>query len=249
MSSVENHDAGEEDEAVRGLIECKKTQYSAGDQIIVYCRSIDQTKHLAEVLGCTAFYREAGTDTEKEAILEKLTKQKERVFTSTNALGEGIDALSIRLVIHVGVVDSLDDYGQQSGRAGRNGKTASEATIIRKMFVGKDGKRTAERGWKTGPEIKGFLQGDVCRRVVMDWYMDECSEGRPERRAYEAGEQRRDVCRGRGTKRVRVVSEGGEEEEKVGRAEKRQGGSAIHESFLRAEVEQKEERKRQERER
>ncbi|KAK4984677.1 hypothetical protein LTR66_008409 [Elasticomyces elasticus] len=185
--SVEDHDAGEEDEAVRGLVERKKAQYPAGNQIIVYCRSIDQTKHLEEVLGCTALYREAGTDTEKEAILEKLTKQKERVFTSTNALGEGIDAPSIRVIIHVGVVDSLDDYGQQSGRAGRDGKTASEAIVMRKMFVGKDGKRKAERKWKTEPEMKEFLQSDVCRRVVMDRYMDGCSEGRPERRACEAG--------------------------------------------------------------
>ncbi len=33
------------------------------------------------------------------------------MFTSTNALGEGIDAPGIRVVIHVGIVDNLDDYG------------------------------------------------------------------------------------------------------------------------------------------
>ena len=62
-----------------------------------------QTQHLAEVLGCSSFYREVGSDEKKRAILHKLTSGKEQVFTATNALGLGIDALIIRVVIYVGI--------------------------------------------------------------------------------------------------------------------------------------------------
>ena len=128
--SVTRYDVEEEVEFVRALVERKKAQYPAEDKIVIYCRKIEQVKEFAKVLRCQAFWRGAGTEQEKQEILEILTKGDERVFTSTNALGEGIDAPNIRVVIHIGIVDSLDDYGQQSGRAGRDGRTASEAIIL-----------------------------------------------------------------------------------------------------------------------
>ena len=176
-------------------------QYPASDKIVIYCRKIGQVKDFAHALGCTAFWRSAGNEQEKAEILDKLTSGDERVFTSTNALGEGINAPSIRVVIHIGIIDSLDDYGQQSGRAGRDGCTASEAIILRKVVVGKDGRRRPEQGWKMEPEMKQFLSGSVCKRVVIGRYMD----GESERKACRAGEQFCDVCRGHRTKRARVV--------------------------------------------
>jgi superfamily II DNA helicase RecQ len=49
-----------------------------------------------------------------------LTGQTERVFIVTNALGVGIDVLTIRVVIHVSVPKELKQYSQESGRAGRD---------------------------------------------------------------------------------------------------------------------------------
>jgi superfamily II DNA helicase RecQ len=40
-----------------------------------------------------------------------LTEGEERLFWSTSALGEGIDASTIRVVIHVGGINKLDDFG------------------------------------------------------------------------------------------------------------------------------------------
>lgn len=137
------------------------------------------------------------------------------MFVTTNALGEGIDAPSIRVVVHDGVIDSLDDYGQQSGRAGRDGATASEAVILRKVHVDRWGKRRVEAGRRTEPAMRKFVSGDVCRRSVMDSYMDG-DVGEP-RTTCRAGEQFCDVCRGQGSKRVRVVVTEGED----GRSTKR----------------------------
>ena len=43
------------------------------------------------------------------------------MFTATNALGLGIDAPTIRVVMHVGRVRMMRHYAQESGRAGRDG--------------------------------------------------------------------------------------------------------------------------------
>jgi len=42
--------------------------------------------------------------------LRQLIGQTERVFTATNALGVSIDALTIRIVIYVGVPKELKQY-------------------------------------------------------------------------------------------------------------------------------------------
>ena len=50
-------------------------------------------------------------------------------MVASNAFGLGIDRPDVRAVIHVGPIYKIADYGQESGRAGRDGQ-ASEAIII-----------------------------------------------------------------------------------------------------------------------
>jgi superfamily II DNA helicase RecQ len=42
--------------------------------------------------------------------LQRLIGQTEQVFIATNALGVGIDALTIQVVIHVGIPKELKQY-------------------------------------------------------------------------------------------------------------------------------------------
>ena len=57
----------------------------------MYCRSVTETKELAEVLGGTAYFREMGDHEHKRWLLDWLISGHEQVFTATNALGMGID--------------------------------------------------------------------------------------------------------------------------------------------------------------
>jgi len=196
---VLEYDKKEEEEVLPELVEQKLEQYPAPGQIIIYCQTIKQCKQVGELLQCPMYFREVGSDDEKKKILQKLVEQKERVFAATNALGLGIDAPSIRVVMHLVVRDKVRDYGQESGRAGRDGKNA-EAIVLQSYRI-VNGRKVLDQGFHMEGAMQRFLGGEKCRRVSLDHDLD----GRVDRIGCEVGEQRCDVCRGLGKKKARVI--------------------------------------------
>ena len=120
----------EEEEVIRELVGRKRRENPSPGQVIIYAKSIEQTKRLAQVLGCQAYFRKVRTEEKKREILQSLVRGRQQVFVATNALGLGIDAPYIRVVIHMGVKSRITDYAQESSRAGRDGEK-SEAIILR----------------------------------------------------------------------------------------------------------------------
>jgi superfamily II DNA helicase RecQ len=189
----------DEDQEVKTLVQQKLQQYPSPGQIVLYCRSIKQCRRLGELLHCPMYFREVGSKDEKKEILKKLVQSKERVFVATNALGLGIDAPHIRVIVHIGVRSKIRDYAQESGRTGRDGNKAE--AIIMRSFNTVGSRRVLEKGWNVEVRMKEFLEGTKCRRISLDWQMD----GRVDRAGCEEGEERCDVCqwqereRGRGS--------------------------------------------------
>jgi ATP-dependent DNA helicase RecQ len=93
---------------------------------IVYCRSRKRTKEISDLLnknGIPADYYHAGLlADQRNQKQEAWLKNKTRIIVCTNAFGMGIDKPDVRVVIHADPPDCLENYYQEAGRAGRDGK-------------------------------------------------------------------------------------------------------------------------------
>jgi superfamily II DNA helicase RecQ len=199
---VRRYVRGRETEAavLKALVEEKRRWVGQQGQIVVYCDSRRKVEEYAKTVGGIAYHARIGDAGKKKGIVQALVQGNGQVFTTTNALGLGVDAPRIRVVIHVGTVRQLRAYAQESGRAGRDG-LRSEAEIIYAVGGGHARKRqradtsgqrveagmTAEEAAAKGIEqgMFAFVEAAGCMRVVLDRQMD----GRRDRAGCESGEE------------------------------------------------------------
>ena len=127
--------ASGEDEAQDILIEIAEQDFDlTRGQYIVYVGTQRAAEAVAETLENSlgeevSFYHGGMMTDDRHDVQERFKSGKTKIVASTNAFGMGIDVRSIRGIVHLGIPGSLEEFVQQSGRAGRDGRDSFSVVI------------------------------------------------------------------------------------------------------------------------
>ncbi len=113
---------------LRNLIEAKNCP------TIVYVSRVKTAEKIAEKLvddGFTAMAFHGKMDTQDKVTNQEAFIQNEvQIMVATSAFGMGVDKKDVRLVVHYNISDSLENYIQEAGRAGRDPSIQADCYIL-----------------------------------------------------------------------------------------------------------------------
>jgi len=171
-----------EEKTIQNMIQVIKSV--PGQSGIIYVQARKTTEKIANLLsvnGIKAAPYHAGLDAKKRAkIQDGFLMEEIDVIVATIAFGMGIDKPDVRFVMHYDIPKSIENYYQETGRAGRDGLQSRCIAYYSYKDISKlekflRDKTVAERemGGQLLEEIIAYTETGSCRRVFLLHYFGE----------------------------------------------------------------------------
>lgn len=155
-----------------------------GESGVVYClsrKSTEETANLLKANGINAAAYHAGLDSGlRSKVQDNFLMDDIDVICATIAFGMGIDKPDVRYVIHLDIPKSIENYYQETGRAGRDGIESGCLAFFSHKDINKlekflKDKPIAEKEIASQhlEEMASYAETAACRRKFLLYYFGE----------------------------------------------------------------------------
>ena len=124
---------------------------------IIYVGSRRKTEDISNLINSkgypSTFYHGGMTSKSKSQAFNSWIKEEKLIMVATNAFGMGIDKSNVKIVVHLDLPASIENYVQEAGRAGRNGEKSFSVILQNENDINTF-KKNKLKGYPTLKEIK-----------------------------------------------------------------------------------------------
>lgn len=145
------------------------------NKIIVFLQSIDKLNNLSALLNAenVIHSRYYASFVDKSEEMNNWMNQNEiQMMIASSAFGLGIDYPSVRFVFNLGLPFSFDDYIQQSGRGGRDGKLSISYLLFEKHENPNNWLESLSKRDSFKVMFEYAREKQICRRRMISEYFD-----------------------------------------------------------------------------